>query len=183
MQKARCHNKSCSNRLQAYGFRYFSPPDLGYFSPFPHGTGSLSVSQEYLALPDGAGGFRQSFTCSALLRILLSIILFCLRDYHSLWFNFPENSTHNIKSYYSPTTPTMPKHNWFGLFRIRSPLLTESLLFSLPLGTQMFQFPRFTSFRMIILQITGFPHSEIYGLKFMCNSPQLIAACHVLHRL
>ena len=26
-----------------------------FFSPFPHGTGSLSVSQEYLALPDGAG--------------------------------------------------------------------------------------------------------------------------------
>jgi hypothetical protein len=26
-----------------------------FFSPFPHGTGSLSVSQEYLALPDGPG--------------------------------------------------------------------------------------------------------------------------------
>uniref|UniRef100_A0A915PK08 Uncharacterized protein n=1 Tax=Setaria digitata TaxID=48799 RepID=A0A915PK08_9BILA len=26
-----------------------------YFSPFPHGTSSLSVSQEYLALPDGPG--------------------------------------------------------------------------------------------------------------------------------
>ena len=25
------------------------------FSPFPHGTGPLSVSQEYLALPDGPG--------------------------------------------------------------------------------------------------------------------------------
>ncbi len=26
-----------------------------YFSPFPHGTGSLSVSCEYLAFPDGPG--------------------------------------------------------------------------------------------------------------------------------
>ena len=26
-----------------------------FFSPFPHGTGSLSVSWEYLALPDGPG--------------------------------------------------------------------------------------------------------------------------------
>ena len=112
-----------------------SPPDLGYFSPFPHGTGSLSVSQEYLALPDGAGRFRQSFTCSALLRILLSKILFHLQDYHLILFNFPENSIHKIYSYCSPTTPNMPKHNWFGLIRIRSPLLTESLLFSLPLGT------------------------------------------------
>ena len=28
-----------------------------------------------------------------------------------------------------------------------------------------------------------FPHSEISGSKFICNSPKLIAACHVLHRL
>ena len=29
----------------------------------------------------------------------------------------------------------------------------------------------------------GFPHSEICGSKLICSSPQLIAACHVLHRL
>ena len=42
-----------------------------YFSPFPHGTCSLSVSLVYLALPDGPGRFRQDFTCPALLRILI----------------------------------------------------------------------------------------------------------------
>src|SRR3546814_964950 len=36
-------------------------------SPFPHGTGSLSVGQEYLALEDGPPMFRQGFTCPALL--------------------------------------------------------------------------------------------------------------------
>ena len=35
-----------------------------------------------------------------------------------------------------------PQADWFRLFRVRSPLLTESLLFSLPLGTEMFHFPR-----------------------------------------
>jgi hypothetical protein len=40
-----------------------------FFSPFPHGTGSLSVSQEYLALPDGPGGFGQGSSCPALLRV------------------------------------------------------------------------------------------------------------------
>ena len=44
-----------------------------FFSPFPHGTGSLSVSQEYLALADGPAKFTQGFTCPALLRIPLSI--------------------------------------------------------------------------------------------------------------
>ena len=39
------------------------------FSPFLHSTRSLSVSREYLALPDGPGRFAQNFTCSALLRI------------------------------------------------------------------------------------------------------------------
>ena len=39
-----------------------------YFSPFPHGTGTLSVSREYLALPDGPGRFTQGYTCPALLR-------------------------------------------------------------------------------------------------------------------
>jgi hypothetical protein len=46
-------------------------PYAGFFSPFPHGTGSLSVSQEYLALPDGAGSFRRGVSNPALLRILL----------------------------------------------------------------------------------------------------------------
>ena len=42
-----------------------------FFSPFPHGTGPLSVSQEYLALADGAASFRQGFSGPALLRIPL----------------------------------------------------------------------------------------------------------------
>jgi hypothetical protein len=45
-----------------------SLPSQGFFSPFPHGTGSLSVTSEYLALPDGPGGFKQGFSCPALLR-------------------------------------------------------------------------------------------------------------------
>ena len=36
---------------------------------------------------------------------------------------------------------------------------------------------------MTSLQLAGFPHSEIYGSKVAHTSPQLIAACHVLHRL
>ncbi len=48
----------------------------------------------------------------------------------------------------SPTTPhTQPLPGitcaWFSLIRFRSPLLTESLLFSLPTGTEMFHFPAF----------------------------------------
>ena len=44
-----------------------------------------------------------------------------------------------------PTTPLRPEPEGFGLFPVRSPLLGESLLFSLPTGTKMFQFPAFAS--------------------------------------
>ena len=70
----------------------FHSPVSGYFSPFPYGTGSLSVSEEYLALPDGAGRFRQDFSGPALLRVLLVPVNFYLRGYHTLWPNFPDGS-------------------------------------------------------------------------------------------
>ena len=38
----------------------------------------------------------------------------------------------------------------FGLFRFRSPLLTESQLISFPAGTKMFQFPAFASYGLCI---------------------------------
>ncbi len=45
-----------------------SLPLSGCFSPFPHGTGSLSVMHEYLGLEGGPPTFRQDFTCPALLK-------------------------------------------------------------------------------------------------------------------
>src|SRR5690606_35969657 len=63
-----------------------SLPCSGFFSPFPHGTSSLSVSQEYLALPDGAGRFPQGVSDPAVLRILLGYRCLRLRDFHTLWF-------------------------------------------------------------------------------------------------
>ena len=44
-----------------------SLPSPGFFSPFPHGTGSLSVGKEYLALEDGPPIFNQDFSCPDLL--------------------------------------------------------------------------------------------------------------------
>ena len=70
-----------------------SLPYSGCFSPFPYGTGSLSVSEEYLALPDGAGRFTQDSSGPALLRILLVLVNFCLHGFHALRLTFPGNST------------------------------------------------------------------------------------------
>jgi hypothetical protein len=92
---------------------------------------------------------------------------------------------------YGQTGPTTPKCTHFGLgyFRVRSPLLAESLLFSSPGGTEMVHFPPLPSPAYVFSRryggITrrGFPHSDIPGSQLICNSPRLIAAYRVLHRL
>jgi hypothetical protein len=75
-------------------------------------------------------------------------ITFCADDFHT-------SSTTNAISYSSPgqqlrlsgpTTPITQRllaitRNRFGLFPFRSPLLRESRLLSLPVGTEMFHFP------------------------------------------
>src|SRR5574340_956841 len=76
----------------------------------------------------------------------------------------------------------------FGLFRVRSPLLTESRLLSLPPGTEMVHFPGLARARLWIQRAvvrfyrTGFPHSEIPGSKGASPSPRLIAGSRVLLR-
>jgi hypothetical protein len=49
--------------------------------------------------------------------------------------------------------PRMAEATWFRLFRVRSPLLSESLLISLPSGTEMFHFPEFASKSLCIQQL------------------------------
>ena len=78
---------------------------------------------------------------------------------------------------------------WFGLLRVRSPLLAKSLLFSFPPGTEMFHFPGCRAGGLWIdpsstrIAAGGFPHSEIHGSKRVGRSPWLIAASRVLRRL
>ena len=48
-----------------------------------------------------------------------------------------------VHVHYAVPQPRRPGGQRFGLVRVRSPLLAESRLISLPLGTEMFHFPRF----------------------------------------
>jgi hypothetical protein len=85
-------------------------------------------------------------------------------------------------------------HTWkrFSLIRVRSPLLTESLLFSLPAGTEMFHFPAFPP-RTLCVQmrvtqspcsvVRGFPIRTSWDQRSVINSPRLIADSYVLLRL
>ena len=69
-------------------------------------------------------------------------------------------------------------HRWFRLVPVRSPLLRESRLISIPPGTEMFQFPGFASLRLCIQRRMtglfgpdGFPHSDIHGSRPVWRLP------------
>ncbi len=121
-----------------------SLPLQGCFSPFPHGTGSLSVVGEYLALEGGPPRFSQGYTCPDLLRNRSSEFQFSLTGLSPsmarLSCTLRLTSTLHVDR---PTTPHTPKDERFGLFPVRSPLLRESLLISLPQATEMFHFAWF----------------------------------------
>src|SRR6266540_3111898 len=83
---------------------------------------------------------------------------FRLQGYHLLWPAFPCGSTtpvldDSLECCRSSCVVLQPRtcnasrlaHARFGLFRVRSPLLAESLLISLPEGTEMFHFPSFAA--------------------------------------
>ena len=83
-------------------------------------------------------------------------------------------------------------HERFGLFRVRSPLLTESRLFSFPVGTEMFHFPTFPPTTLCVqVEVAGhysgffrgFPIRRSPDRSSFTSSPGLIAGYNVLHRL
>ena len=129
-----------------------SLPSTGCFSPFPHGTGSLSVAKEYLALRDGPRRFPRDFSCPAVLRYLPKETARVSPTGLS-----PSVARHSRPARllccfvtlrpHGPTGPTTPpcKHDGLGYVRVRSPLLAESLLFSVPPGTEMVHFPGLSS--------------------------------------
>src|SRR5450432_2788104 len=147
-----------SDCLYACGFRIYFTPLPGFFSPFPHGTGSLSVDYEYLALEDGPPIFRQDFTCPALLLVpSVPLPTFRVRGYHPLWPPFPERSAKS-------------KAKRYRLLPFRSPLLWESRLISVPAGTEMFQFSAFALPTLCIQmrvtlagRVSPFGHLRIYA--------------------
>ena len=102
---------------------------------------------------DGPPGFPQGFSCPVVLGNgdrkepslsptgLSPAVAALSRDLRLGWFLITSLACAVLR----PTTPREPKPSRFGLFRFRSPLLTESRLLSFPPGTEMVHFPGFAS--------------------------------------
>ena len=77
--------------------------------------------------------------------------------------------------------PRLNEFSRFGLIPVRSPLLGESRLISLPAGTEMFHFPALARTDLCIQ--SGVMEHDSPDQRMFCSSPRLIAAYHVFHRL
>ena len=158
-----------------------SPPYSGYFSPFPHGTGSLSVSQEYLALPDGAGGFRRDFSGPALLRIPLGPKSLRARGCHPLRRTFPGACTSIFGPMawsYNPD-PAVTGSVW-ALARSLATTCAIIVIFSssgyldVSVPRVCLQYPMYSGKDSILLKIEGFPIRKSLDQSLL-TAPQSIS--------
>ena len=133
LQKVRGSAYKAVPQLVNTGFQvlFHSPP--GVLFTFPSQYYALSVTKEYLALEGGPSDFPQGFSCLAVLWILpLPTVFmygaFTLSGLPSQAVPLTDQLT------YAVLNPSMHAR-WFGLFRVRSPLLPESMFLSLPPAT------------------------------------------------
>jgi len=132
-------------------------PLPGFFSKFPHGTFHYRLVILYLSLEGGPSHFKQNSACSVL---LIKI------------FPFPQ-----IHYLYGLLFSVYYIEYFRGFFCFRSPLLTKSLLFSFPLGTEMFHFPRFAPTKKYVgtLYRVGFPIRTPPDQRLQATSPKHFA--------
>ncbi len=92
---------------------------------------------------------------------------FRVRDYHALWYAFPHISANFRNPLYLVPRPRWSKPHRFRLVRFRSPLLTESLLFSLPSGTEMVHFPELAlsalCIQAVVYRVPPFGNQRVNG--------------------
>ena len=114
--------------------------------------------------------------------------LFSLTGLSPSLAGFPKTILLNLSDQLCGPNPGMHASR-FGLFRFRSPLLTESLVvFSSSgyLDVSVHRVPFHTLCIYVwILEVCSsrFPHSDIDGSLRICQSPSLFAAYHVFRRL
>jgi hypothetical protein len=128
-----------------------SLPSPGFFSPFPHGTGSLSVAGEYLALEGGPPRFLRGCTCPVVLGnahqrdqcdFVYRAITLCGGSFQSLRLS-PDLVTLRVAPVSAPQPQARSLGPGLGCCPFARRYLGNRGCFLFPRGTEMFQFPRF----------------------------------------
>ena len=133
LQKVRGCTFNVLPQLVNTGFQvlFHSPP--GVLFTFPSQYYALSVTKEYLALEGGPSDFPQGSTCLVVLWILPLPIVFA---YGAFTLSGLTSQTVWLTNRFTYAVHNPGMHAYrFGLFRVRSPLLTESMFLSFPRPT------------------------------------------------
>lgn len=131
------------DRFPFNNFTCYLTPFSRCFSSFPHGTCSLSVSCQYLALDGIYHPFELHSQATRLVDIRDARCCVSRRDCHPLWCSIPGDLNTPLRF---PTCLEITIHSRncrdskFELFPLHSPLLRESLLVSFPPLTDMLKF-------------------------------------------
>ena len=151
---------------------------------------------------NGLPGFRQGYTCPVVLRCHPGSASISSTGLSPTLAGLPRpfDYLHGVPRRYccpgwmvlQPVACNASRltHATFGLVRVHSPLLAESLLISFPEGTEMFQFPSFATPGLCIqpgatwiLIHVGFPIRRSTDRRLHTAPRGFSQFCHVLHRL
>ncbi len=155
--------------LWVYGFRFYFTPLTGVLFAFPSRYFCAIGRIQCLALDRGRPGFRQGFSCPAVLRIPLPHLH--RFAYGAFTLSGRLSQAFPLRWKQRRRGPATPSERRFRLFRFRSPLLSESLLISFPGVLRWFSSPSFASVNYLFIHgylaharwVTPFGYRRING--------------------
>ena len=193
LQKTRRSSRYCRDILPVHGFRFYFTPLTGVLFAFPSRYSFAIGSRLVFSLGSWSTRIRTGFLVPRPTQVPQHgpAPCFAYGDLTRSGAPFQALRLHarSLRPRVIPMRPYNPGQIRFGLLRVRSPLLAESQLMSVPELLRWFTSLSIAPAAYFIqrpgdrITPAGLPHSEIRGSKDMCSSPRLIAAYHVLHRL
>ena len=183
MQKARRHRLLRSDRLQAYGFRYYFTPLSRVLFTFPlrywftiGRQGVFSLTGWYRQIQTGFLWSRPTQDTARPAQFLLTGLSPAMATLSRV-FNLMCNSK------CSPTTPVQHATPVWALPRSLATTWGIICYFLFLRVLRCFSSPGWLSFEWYVFNVSGCPIRKSSDITLVCSSPKLIAAYHVLHRL
>ena len=163
MQKARCHPEGLQQFVSVWFQGLFHSPVRSTFhlslTVLVHYR-SLRSIQPYRMVPAGSHKISRVSCYSGYCQVQH---LFRLRDYHSLWFNFPVDSTINTNSTLQSYNPNIAETMLVWAVSRSLAATREIIIIFSSSGYLDVSVPRVCSYKQVTrLQRAGLPHSEIY---------------------
>lgn len=173
--------------MEAHGFRFSFTPLAGVLFTVPSRYSFAIARCAYLALERGRPSFTPGCSCPALLRQELlrahGVDYAAFTPSGAAFQSASSAVSPHKRGQAGPRQLSLQPHDRNGCFlatvvvsAFPGSLATTAGVFSVPRGTEMFQFPRCPPPYAVSVKTDGLPHSEIVGSQPARGSPTLFAA-------